>query len=93
MVTILVVVAGFRPEHISVEWARNGSVGFEAEIEVVEYLGDEQLAHLRLGESKVVAKVPVDQRLEPGTVAAFAVAREAVSFFTAETGVATRPPS
>ena len=62
-------------------------------VEVVEYLGDEQLAHLRLGECSLVAKLPVDQRLEPGTVAAFAVARDAVSFFEAETGAATGPPS
>jgi multiple sugar transport system ATP-binding protein len=87
------LLAGFRPEHIRVGPARNGSVGFEAGVEVVEYLGDEQLAHLRLGEWSLVAKLPVDERLEPGTAAAFAVAREAVFFFAAETGAATGPPS
>ena len=86
-------IAGFRPEHIRVGSARNGAVGFEAGVEVVEYLGDEQLAHLRLGEFSLVAKLPVDERLEPGTAAAFAVAREAVLFFAAETGAATGPPS
>ena len=87
------LLAGFRPEHVKLESARNGSVGFQAEVEVVEYLGDEQLAHLRLGECSLVAKLPVDQRLEPGTAAAFTVARDAVSFFAAETGEATVPPS
>jgi ABC-type sugar transport system ATPase subunit len=87
------LLAGFRPEHVKLESARNGSVGFQAEVEVVEYLGDEQLAHLRLGECSLVAKLPVDQRLEPGTDAAFTVARDAVSFFAAETGEATVPPS
>jgi len=87
------LLAGFRPEHVRPEPARNGSVGFEAEVEVVEYLGDEQLAHLRLGEFSLVAKLPIDQRLKPGTAATFAVAREAVSFFAAETGAATDPPS
>ena len=87
------LLAGFRPEHIRVGSAANGCVGFEAEVEVVEYLGDEQLAHLRLGEWSLVAKLPVDVHLEPGTAAAFAVAREAVLFFAAETGVATGPPS
>src|SRR5579862_739793 len=87
------LLAGFRPEHVRLEAAVNGSVGFDAEIEVVEFLGDEQLAHLRLGECLLVAKLPVDRRLEPGTAAEFAVAREAVSFFVAETGEATIPPS
>jgi ABC-type sugar transport system ATPase subunit len=87
------LLAGFRPEHVRLESAHNGSVGFVADVEVVEYLGDEQLAHLRLGENVLVAKLPVDQRLHPGTAAAFAVAREAVSFFVAQTGAATGPPS
>jgi ABC-type sugar transport system ATPase subunit len=87
------LLAGFRPEHVKLESVRNGSVGFEAEVEVVEYLGDEQLAHLRLGEFSLVAKLPIDQRLKPGTAATFAVAREAVSFFVAATGAATDPPS
>jgi multiple sugar transport system ATP-binding protein len=82
-------LAGFRPEHVHIGSASNGSVGFEAGIEVVEYLGDERLAHLRLGERSLVAKVPVDERLEPGTTASFSVARDAVIFFDAESGVAT----
>jgi ABC-type sugar transport system ATPase subunit len=87
------LLAGFRPEHIRAGSAANGSVAFQAGVEVLEYLGDERLAHLRLGEFALVAKLPVDQHLEPGTAAAFSVAREAVSFFAAETGAATDPPS
>ena len=87
------LLAGFRPEHIRVGSAANGSVAFQAGVEVLEYLGDERLAHLRLGEFSLVAKLPVDQHLEPGTAAAFSVARDAVSFFAAETGAATEPPS
>jgi ABC-type sugar transport system ATPase subunit len=87
------LIAGFRPEHVRVETASNGNVGFEAVIEVVEYLGDEQLAHLRVGEASLVAKLPVDQRLEPGTAAVFAVARESVAFFAADTGIASGQPS
>src|SRR5579863_2728191 len=82
-------LAGFRPEHVHLGSASNGSVGFQAEIEVVEYLGDERLAHLRLGERSLVAKVAVDERLEPGTKAAFSVARGAVMFFDAESGPAS----
>jgi multiple sugar transport system ATP-binding protein len=87
------LLAGFRPEHIRVGPPRDGSVGFQASIEVVEYLGDEQLAHLRLGERSLVAKLPVAESVEPGSTAAFAVARDAVLFFAADTGVLTDPPS
>jgi multiple sugar transport system ATP-binding protein len=87
------LLTGFRPEHIHIGSAPNGGVAFQAAVEVVEYLGDEQLAHLRLGERSLVAKLPVAERVEPGTTTAFAVAREAVLFFAADTGVRTDPPS
>ena len=61
---------------------------FEAAIEVVEYLGDEQLAHLRLGDHTLVAKLPVEPRLAGGTRASFAVPRSTVAFFDAESGEA-----
>ena len=86
-------LVGFRPEHIRAGPALNGSVGFQAGVEVVEYLGDEQLAHLRVGELSLVAKLPVADGVEPGTDAAFAVPREALLFFAADTGFLTEPPS
>ena len=58
---------------------------FEATVEVVEYLGDEQLAHLALGDVKVQAKLPVEERLDNGQKATFSVARDKLRFFDAET--------
>jgi ABC-type sugar transport system ATPase subunit len=58
-------------------------------IEVVEYLGDEQLAHLRLGEHALVAKLAAEPRLADGTRAAFTVPLSAVALFDAENGDAT----
>ena len=66
----------------------DGSFGFEARVEVVEYLGDERLAHILLGERSLVAKLPADERLEPGTTVAFAVSHKAAIFFDAQTGAA-----
>ena len=43
-------LAGFRPEHVSLGNGRAGAGSLDASVEVVEYLGDEQLAHLRLGD-------------------------------------------
>ena len=81
-------LAGFRPEHVGLGAGDDASIAFEAAIEVVEYLGDEQLAHLRLGDHTLVAKVPVEPRLADGTRASFAVPRSAVAFFDAESGEA-----
>jgi ABC-type sugar transport system ATPase subunit len=87
------LLAGFRPEHIRLGRADDRSVGFEAAIEVVEYLGDEQLAHLRLGELALVAKLPVEPKLEAGTRVSFAVGRECLVFFAAENGRAAPGPA
>ena len=82
------VLAGFRPEHIRVGRAGDGRFGFEARVEVVEYLGDERLAHILFGERSLVAKLPADERLEAGTTVAFAVSHKAAIFFDARTGAA-----
>jgi ABC-type sugar transport system ATPase subunit len=85
-------LVGFRPEHIRLGAADAGSLGFDAAIEVVEYLGDEQLAHLRLGEHSLVAKLPVEPRLAATSSMAFAVPRESLVFFDAESGNAAPSP-
>jgi ABC-type sugar transport system ATPase subunit len=82
-------IAGFRPEHIRPGAPVAGSFGFEAAVEVVEYLGDERLVHMRLGETTLVAKLPVTEEIEAGASKTFSVARESVIFFAADTGQAT----
>ena len=82
------MLAGFRPEHVSVGAAQDGDFGFEATVELVEYLGDERLAHVRLGERLLTAKLPADQALEYGATLAFAVSSRAVLLFDTETGLA-----
>jgi len=62
------VVVGFRPEHLQVAGgsdAADGEARIPATVDVVEYLGDEQLVHLHAGEVLIVAKVPVERRLRP----------------------------
>jgi len=53
---------------------------------VVEYLGDEQLAHLRLGEKPLVAKLPVSAKLQAGTREPFAVPHEDIVLFDSASG-------
>ena len=67
--------------------------GFDAVVEVVEYLGDERLAHVRLGERLLVAKLPADEPLESGSTVSFAVPSAAVLLFDAETGLAVDTPA
>jgi multiple sugar transport system ATP-binding protein len=78
-------IVGFRPEHIDLGEGPGEHVRFEATVEVVEYLGDEQLAHLALGDVKVQAKLPVEERLDNGQKATFSVARDKLRLFDAET--------
>ncbi len=57
-------------------------------MEVVEYLGDEQLAHLRLGEKTLVAKLPVSANMQAGTRASFGIPLEDIVLFDAASGEA-----
>jgi multiple sugar transport system ATP-binding protein len=77
-------IVGFRPEHVRPGQRGDGLV-FDARVEVVEFLGDEQLVHLRRKETPLVAKVPVDELLHSGTELSFSVPRDKVYVFDAET--------
>jgi multiple sugar transport system ATP-binding protein len=77
-------VVGFRPEHIELE-RQAGGIEFRADVEVVEYLGDEQIAHLRVKDAPLVAKLPVEQRLAMGDSRDFYVAQDKIRLFDAET--------
>jgi ABC-type sugar transport system ATPase subunit len=81
-------LAGFRPEHVALGNGRPGAATYEALVEVVEYLGDEQLAHLRLRDTEVIAKLPVEPRLEHGINQTFSVPLDRVLLFDAESRLA-----
>jgi ABC-type sugar transport system ATPase subunit len=79
------LIAGFRPEHVDPGNGESGALHFEGTVEVVEYLGDEQIAHIAVGETSVVAKLPIEERLSGGTVGQFSVARDKLHLFDAQT--------
>jgi multiple sugar transport system ATP-binding protein len=54
------LVAGFRPEHLQTSPAGPVAATLTAAVEVVEYLGDEQLVHLAAGDTGFAAKLAVD---------------------------------
>ena len=74
-------LAGFRPEHVRLGNGSGSSAQYQASVEVVEYLGDEQLAHLRLGDNDIVVKLPVEPRLQAGNQETFSVPLQKVILF------------
>jgi multiple sugar transport system ATP-binding protein len=78
-------VAGFRPEHVAVGSGSPDRVNFRGTVDVVEYLGDEQLAHISLDGNALVAKLPVDRKLEHNAQFDFSIPRERIYLFDAET--------
>ena len=83
-------LAGFRPEHVSVGNGHADAAHFSATVEVVEYLGDEQLVHLAARDQSLLAKLPVEQRLAPGEEQQFSIARDKLHLFDADTELAVR---
>ena len=79
------VLVGFRPEHVDVGSPSADGVSLTARVEVVEYLGDEQLVHLRVGERPLLAKLPIEQVVNPTEERTFAIQRERIHLFDPET--------
>jgi multiple sugar transport system ATP-binding protein len=77
-------VIGFRPEHID-PGSRNDGLVFDATVDVIEYLGDEQLVHLTRKDTPLLAKLPVEQQVQQGASATFSVARDKVYTFDTTT--------
>ena len=78
-------IAGFRPEHIDLGNGRREAIPFTAKIEVVEYLGDEQLVHMTRKDKSLQAKLPVEEKLQLGDEVEFSVPRDKLLLFDAET--------
>jgi sn-glycerol 3-phosphate transport system ATP-binding protein len=74
-------LVGFRPEHVLVGNGNAAAAHYEAHVEVVEYLGNEQLAHLRLRDEAVVAKLPLDAALHQGRDQTFSVPLDKILLF------------
>jgi multiple sugar transport system ATP-binding protein len=77
-------IAGFRPEHIDVGNGRGDAIPFSARIDVVEYLGDEQLVHMTRKDTPLQAKLPVEEKLQLGDEVQFSVPRDKMLLFDAQ---------
>jgi multiple sugar transport system ATP-binding protein len=82
-------IVGFRPEHVHLGGA--DGIRFRARVEVVEYLGDELLAHLRARDAALVAKLPAETRIEAGEERELSVPLRQIRLFDAKSGQALGP--
>jgi multiple sugar transport system ATP-binding protein len=78
-------IAGFRPEHVDLGDGRPDAIHFDARIEVVEYLGDEQLVHITRKDAALQAKLPVEEELALGQERTFTIPRDKLLLFDART--------
>jgi ABC-type sugar transport system ATPase subunit len=79
-------VAGFRPEHVDLGNGGGDRITFAAPVEVVEYLGDEQLVHVRVKDTPVQAKLNVDAPIDRGRDMQFSIPRDKLHLFDEESG-------
>jgi multiple sugar transport system ATP-binding protein len=77
---------GFRPEDLEIaNGTPDGAVRFPATIEVVEYLGNQELLHADAEGNEILALVPSDKQLKVGENVEFAIPTEKLHLFDPET--------
>ncbi len=81
-------IVGFRPEHVLLANGRVDGVRLRSSAEVVEYLGDEQLVHFTLDDRTLLAKLAPEPAVARGADLEFAIPRDRVVLFDAETELA-----
>jgi multiple sugar transport system ATP-binding protein len=82
------VVAGFRPEHLELGDIAEPAATIQGTADVVEYLGNEELLHVSVGDQDVVAIVDSANRVRPGDVLQLRLRADKLRLFNAETGAA-----
>jgi multiple sugar transport system ATP-binding protein len=58
------LLIGFRPEHLDVLDGRGEVVKIPARVDVVEYLGNEELIHAQAEGNEIVALIPSDRNVK-----------------------------
>jgi ABC-type sugar transport system ATPase subunit len=79
-------IVGFRPEHVRLGNGLPDGLAFDAQAEVIEYLGDEQLVHMTRNDVELLAKLPVEQHVSRGDDLQLTVPPEKLHRFDAGTG-------
>ena len=83
------IVFGIRPEHVHLAPAE-GRVEVPAELVLLEPLGSETLATLRVGQAELIARCPADFQLAPGSRFSAYLDRSHMHAFEPQSGVSLR---
>jgi multiple sugar transport system ATP-binding protein len=85
---------GFRPEDLEIaNGTGDGAVRFPAKIEVVEYLGNQELLHADAEGNEVIALVSSDRKVQIGDNVEFTIPTEKLHLFDPETEESLVPTS
>jgi multiple sugar transport system ATP-binding protein len=80
------LLVGFRPEDLQLDGdGGSGVVRIPAKVDVVEYLGHEELLHTQTDGHEIIALVPSDKRVRVGDAIEFAVPADKLHLFDPET--------
>ena len=83
------ITVGIRPEHFEIgSEPGQDNATLRAKCDVVEFLGNEELVHMRFQEMDLVAIVEAEHRIRPGDVVDFVVPLDKIHMFDDETGEA-----
>jgi len=75
---------GFRPEHLALANGASDAFRFPAVVDVVEYLGNEELIHARAEGNDIVALLPSDRKVKAGDNVELAVPLDRLFVFDPE---------
>ncbi len=78
------VLLGFRPEHLDLVDTGAASLKIPAKVDVVEYLGNEELIHAVVESHEIVALVPSERRVQEGQTIDLTVPAEKLHVFDPE---------
>jgi len=79
------VLLGFRPEHLDLIEAGETALRIPAKVDVVEYLGNEELLHAQIEGAEIVALVPSARQVAAGSQVEFTVPADKLQIFDPET--------
>ena len=84
------VTAGIRPEHFEIGngTASGANASLRANVDVVEFLGNEELIHIRVGDHDLVAIIDASHRVRPGDVIDMTVPIDKIHLFDQAEGKA-----
>jgi multiple sugar transport system ATP-binding protein len=87
------VAVGFRPEHLEVGAPEGPGMRVTAVVDVIEFLGNDQLIHARRDDQEIVGIVSTESQISVGDTIVLSVAPRFLYLFDPETDLALLPPA